>query len=121
MIAPEIMSEMLDVPLKRIAAQAARIDICDRMPNTYAELASCSLGYITQFKISEPVDCAGGRCVMVSNIGDGMVTKRGTPTYYCLTGNRQILDCAPLSDTKEVVPGLTFRLPAFDIEMERGA
>lgn len=110
-----IDSSVLDAALARVIALTSRIDITIDKPSSYADVAKVSLGYRTVPMLTGPEDCDGGRQVVVGVIEDGIVTARGTPRYWCLTGQSRLLWCGEtLLDQPPVmvVPGIAFKLPS---------
>ena len=114
-----ISDYILDEALACIAKDASRLDICSEMPKTYADVARMSIGHKPVPSISPPENSDGGRMVVVAQIDDGTVTRAGTPTYWCLTGQGRLLVCE-LLDPKfpvRVMPGIAFTLPSIRIRL----
>lgn len=123
-----IAHSILDEALACIITDASRLDICSGEPRAYADVAKLSLGHKTLPKLSGPVDVAagasgaagaGGRAAVIGAIDDGLVTNKGAPKYWCLTGQGKLLVCEPLGNTApiQVVAGIAFVLPSIHIRI----
>ena len=114
-----IATYILDEALACIANDASRLDICSEMPKLYADVARLSIGHKSVPAVSSPENCEGGRMVVVASIEDGTVTRAGTPTYWCLTGQSRILVCDLLDPEfpVRVLPGIAFTLPSIRIRL----
>ena len=114
-----IGDDALDAALRHISTTASRIDVCATRPTSYAE-ATASIGYTTQFTVSDPTRCERGRKAVVSGIESGSVTRKGRPAYWVLTGLSRVLACGAIDNAPELSPGTEFRLPPIDIEIKNG-
>jgi hypothetical protein len=114
-----IADHVLDQALATILRDASRLDICSDKPMDHANVAKLSLGHKTVPKLGGPEACEGGRMLVVAPIDDGMVTKKGEPKYWCLTGQGRLLCCEPLNTQAKValIPGIAFTLPPIRIRM----
>lgn len=110
---------VLDNGLAVIAKTLSRIDICEREPQSFAEIQTSSLGSVTgSFQVSGVQPCEGGRKVLVGGV-EGQASRQGRPQFWALSGQSQLLATGRVTDAKAVAPGVLFRLPSLEIELLR--
>ena len=112
-----IGDDAFDAALSYIASHTRRIEIHTGTPN--GKTVSGSLGYATKFRFSAPQPCESGRKITVTNIEDGTVTREGVPAYWSMTDGSRVLASGAITNSQKVVPGIGFRLPPLECELER--
>ena len=111
--------DLFDDVLRRIIAEASRLDIASAEPGRFEDLALVSLGYKSMPIVHGPVDIPNGRAAVIEAIKDGTATAKGVPTHWCLTGMGRVLACGAIENAqaRQVFPGVMFTLPSVLVRM----
>jgi hypothetical protein len=107
----------LDLALARIARDASRLDMTSECPASYADVARVSLGHKIGPQVSAPEACKNGRQITIAAIDDGTATAKGTPKYWCLTGQGRLLACDELDSADPFISGIAFVLPSICVKL----
>lgn len=110
-----------DNGLQYLTDNGTRMDMCLTEPTTYAEATvTKSLGNWTSLVIGAPADRPGGgrRVTVPANVGAGIGTDYGEPTYYAITdGVSELLVVNVISNPEAIIDGSPWSSSSFDIGM----